>query len=275
MQLSDFFINNPRVAVALSGGVDSSYLLYAARAAGCDIHAYFIKTQFQPEFELIDATQIADSLGIPLTVGTLDVLRDPNVAQNPPDRCYHCKAALFTKLWELARADGFSVLCDGTNADDEDSDRPGIRAGRELGVMSPLRDCALKKPNIRLRAKQAGLFTHDKPAYSCLATRIPTGTEISEEVLTRIGRAEDVLFKIGFSDFRVRLIPPGGARLQMPAGQWEKAASLRAEILAALQPEFDIVALDLTVRDDGVSLNKFKQGLGNRRREERRSGAGN
>ena len=248
MTLRDFFRENPRVAVALSGGVDSSYLVYAARAAGCDARAYFIKSQFQPDFELADAQRLADSVGVPLTVGTLDVLCDPNIAENPPDRCYFCKAAIFTKLWELAGADGYKVLCDGTNADDDDADRPGMRALRELGVVSPLRDCALSKVNIRLRSKQAGLFTHEKPTYSCLATRIPTGTAITEDMLGKFERAEESLFQMGFSDLRVRLIPPGGARLQLPAGQMDSVLEFREEILEALTPEFDSVMLDLTAR---------------------------
>jgi len=248
LQLSDFFSRNTRFAVALSGGVDSSYLLFAARSAGCDVRAYFIKSQFQPEFEKDDAIRIAALAGAPLTVGALDILRDPVVVRNPSDRCYYCKAAILSKLRELARADGFDVLCDGTNADDDDSDRPGMRALREHGVLSPLRDHALTKEDIRRLSKQAGLFTHDKPAYACLATRIPAGMTITEDLLGKVARAEEALFGMGFSDFRVRVVPSGGARLQMPAAQWDRAASLRGEICAALQQEFDSVALDLAAR---------------------------
>ena len=238
----------PRVGVAFSGGVDSSYLLYAAKAAGCDARAYFIKSQFQPQFELDDAVRLADTIGVPLTVGTCDALCDPNVANNPPDRCYYCKNAIVSKLWELARTDGIEVLCDGSNADDDDSDRPGMRALREQGVLSPLRDCGLTKADIRRLSKQAGLFTHDKPSYACLATRIPTNTVITEELLYKIERAESALFGMGFSDFRVRLIPPDGAKLQMPAAQWDLAAARRAEILTALQPYFADVVLDFMLR---------------------------
>jgi len=252
--LEDFFTQNPRFAVAFSGGVDSSYLLYAAKTAGCDVRAYFIKSQFQPEFELDDAKRLADMLGVRLTIRELDILRALDVSRNPEDRCYHCKSAILSALWELARADGISVLCDGSNADDSEGDRPGMRALRELGVKSPLRDSGLTKADIRRLSKQAGLFTHDKPSYACLATRVPSGVEITAELLERIERAENALFGMGFFDFRVRALPPlpgapmFGARLQIPESQWGMAAAKRADILAALKPDFDGVMLDMATR---------------------------
>ena len=246
--LVPFFEENPRIAVAYSGGVDSSYLLYAAKTAGCDVHAYYAKSQFQPEFELNDAKKLTGSIGVPMTVGTLDALGCEDIANNPPDRCYHCKSAILAKLWEMALADGFTVLCDGTNADDMEGDRAGMRALRELGVASPLRDAGLSKEDIRRMSEQAGLFTHDKPSYACLATRIPSGTAITEELLEKIERAEDALFKIGFSDFRVRYLPPGSAKIQMQEAQLDDAAVRRAEILAALRPWFRDVLLDLSPR---------------------------
>ncbi|MCL2124618.1 MAG: ATP-dependent sacrificial sulfur transferase LarE [Oscillospiraceae bacterium] len=248
MQIYNYLKQYPHIAVAFSGGVDSSYLLYAAREAGCQAHAYFIKSQFQPQFEVDDAVRLADSLGVPLTIADFDVLCDPIVANNPPDRCYHCKNAILTKIWELAAADGFDVLCDGSNADDDESDRPGMRARREKGVISPLRECGYRKADIRRLSKEAGLFTHDKPSYACLATRIPTGTAITAEMLDKIERAEKKLSEMGFSDFRVRLIPPGGARIQMPNAQWDAAAAQRGAILAALAPDFDSIAIDLNPR---------------------------
>jgi len=248
MQLQQFFDDNPRIAAAFSGGVDSSYLLYAAKTAGCDVRAYFVKSQFQPGFELDDAVGIAARLGVTLTVEEFSVLNDPAVAANPPDRCYHCKTLMLRRLRELARADGYDVLCDGTNADDDETDRPGMRALREQNVISPLRDCGLDKATIRLLSRQVGLPTHDKPSYSCLATRIPTGTAITTDVLGKIERAEGALSKMGFSDYRVRYQPTGGARIELPDDQIENAASRRAEILTALQPEFQTVTLNLVGR---------------------------
>ena len=248
MSLHEHLKQYPRIGVAFSGGVDSSYLLYAAKAAGCDVRAYLIKSQFQPQFEIEDAVRLADTVGVPLTVGTLDALCDPNVASNPPDRCYYCKSAILGKLWELARADGIEVLFDGSNADDDEADRPGMRAQREQGVVSPLRECGLTKSDIRRLSKQAGLFTHDKPSYACLATRVPAGTHITEDILRKIEYAEGALFGMGFSDFRIRFMTPDGAKLQMPAAQWDSAAAQRTEILAALREHFNSVVLDLEVR---------------------------
>ncbi|MCL1835533.1 MAG: ATP-dependent sacrificial sulfur transferase LarE [Oscillospiraceae bacterium] len=248
MTLNEFFANNPRVAVALSGGADSSYLLYAAKAAGCDTRAYFLKSQFQPRFEHDDAKRAAQFAGAPLVIRELDVLGVGAVAANPPDRCYHCKLAMFTKLREIARADGFDLLCDGTNADDEEGDRPGMRALRELGVVSPLRECGLTKADVRRLSQDAGLFTYRKPSYACLATRIPAGTEITAELLGKIERAEGAMSAMGFSDFRVRLVPPRGAKIQLPEPQFFLALELRGDILAALGGDFDSVALDLAPR---------------------------
>ena len=248
MQLQQFFKQNPRFAVAFSGGVDSSYLLYAANEAGCDVHAYFVKAEFQPHFELNDAINFTKTLDVPLTIETFSVLNEPNVSENPPARCYHCKTIILENLWKLARADGFSILCDGTNADDDEADRPGMKALWEQGVISPLRDSKLDKRKIRILSKKAGLPTHDKPTYACLATRIPTGTTITKEFLRKIERAEEALFKMGFSDFRVRLMPPDTAKVQMPGRQWRKAAAMRKEIVKALDSDFNAILLDLIDR---------------------------
>ena len=174
MTLEQFFKEHPRCALGFSGGVDSSYLLWAAVQAGIDVQPYFIKTPFQPEFELEDAKKLARQLGVELRVVPLR-LPEP-VLENPSNRCYLCKQALFGTLWQLAAREGYGVLLDGTNASDDPADRPGMRALEELEVLSPLRLCGLNKRELRRRSREAGLFTWDKPAYACLATRFPTGT---------------------------------------------------------------------------------------------------
>lgn len=247
MTLSEFFAASPRAALGLSGGVDSAYLLYAARACGADVRPYFIRTPFQPAFELADARALAAQLDVPLTVLDLDVLADPAVAANPPDRCYHCKAALFGALAARARADGYPVLLDGTNASDDADDRPGMRALRELGVRSPLRACGLTKEEIRRLAREAGLAVWDKPAYACLATRVPTGRTITAADLARVERAEAALHGLGFADFRVRLYGDG-ARIQLKEKQLAAALTRRGDILDALRPDFTAVLLDLETR---------------------------
>ena len=146
---------------------------------------YYVKTPFQPRFELDDALRLTKELGTELTVIEYDILNDGLVAANPADRCYHCKKKLFGLLLrERAANDGFSLIIDGTNASDDAGDRPGMRALGELCVRSPLRECGLTKAEIRARSKEAGLFTWNKPAYACLATRVPTGRPIERELFS-------------------------------------------------------------------------------------------
>ena len=177
--LQAFFTNNPKIALAFSGGVDSAYLLYAAKTFGADVKAYYVKTPFQPEFEYEDALRLAEQLGADMVTIHLDVLSDSAITENPKNRCYFCKKRIFTAILKQAKVDGYSLIIDGTNASDDASDRPGMVALQELSVRSPLRECCLTKEEIRRLSKEAGLFTHDKPAYACLATRIPTGTAIT------------------------------------------------------------------------------------------------
>ena len=247
MELRDFFQECPKVALGFSGGVDSAYLLYAALDHGAQVRPYFIKTAFQPQFELEDARRLCAQLGVELTVVELDVLQIPGVAENPPDRCYHCKRALFGRLRQQAQADGYTVLIDGTNASDDAGDRPGMRALGELSVRSPLRECGISKAQVRALSKEAGLFTWDKPAYACLATRVPTGEAITPETLRKVEAAEEALFSLGYSDLRVRVFH-GAARLQLPGQQLGQAAKEREAISQALSPWFDTVLLDLKER---------------------------
>ena len=247
MTLADYFHAHPRAALAFSGGVDSAYLLWAGKHYGCDLTAYYVRTAFQPEFEFRDARRLAEAVGVPMVVVEADILSVPLAAANGPDRCYHCKRALFTKLWEQARRDGHTLLLDGTNASDDAGDRPGMKALRELAVESPLRLCGLTKADVRAASKEAELFTWDKPAYACLATRVPTGQAITKEDLARVEKSEDALFALGFTDFRVRLLADA-ARIQLPEDQWDRAAGQRKKILAALKPWFSAVTLDLETR---------------------------
>lgn len=248
MELSDFFRENPRAALAFSGGTDSAYLLYEALQCGAEVRPYYVKTPFQPRFELDDVLRLTKELGTELTVIEYDILNDGLVAANPADRCYHCKKKLFGLLLrERAANDGFSLIIDGTNASDDAGDRPGMRALGELCVRSPLRECGLTKAEIRARSKEAGLFTWNKPAYACLATRVPTGRPIERELLQRVEGAESELFALGFTDFRVRLFHEA-ARIQLPAAQMAAALERRGDILARLKKYFDTILLDMETR---------------------------
>ena len=218
MELKDFFEVIKRVAVAFSGGVDSSYLLYAAKKHGADVTAYYVKSQFQPEFEFEDAKKIAELTGAEMKVLKVDALSDPRVRANPADRCYWCKRNIMGAVTRAAAGDGFALIIDGTNASDPSDDRPGMRALKEFGIRSPLRECGITKAEVRERSKEAGLPVWDKPAYACLATRIQTGEEITEEDLARTEKAEAAISDMGFRDFRVRL-RGGNALLQVTSEQ--------------------------------------------------------
>lgn len=247
MELSEFFRSHPAGAVAFSGGVDSSLLVWAAARYGSDWRAYYVHSPFQPAFELADARQVAGQCGLPLTVLDVDVLQNETVAANPPDRCYHCKRLLFSAILDQARRDGCPLVIDGTNASDDAGDRPGMRALRELEVRSPLRECGLTKAGVRRLSREAGLPTWDKPAYACLATRVPAGTALTAELLRSVEAAEAALTELGFRDFRVR-VRQGMALVQVTETQWPLAAARRDEIQKRLRPLFESTALDLAPR---------------------------
>ncbi len=247
MTLQDFFAVCPEAAVAFSGGVDSAYLLYAAGRYARRVQAYYVQSAFQPAFEREDARRLAGELGVDMRLLTLDVLAVPGVRENPPDRCYHCKKAIFAAIREAAAADGFSVVLDGTNASDDAGDRPGMRALGELDVRSPLRECGLTKEEIRRLSREAGLFTWDKPAYACLATRIPAGEVLTGEKLHATEEAEAYLSSLGFTDFRIRS-QEGNARIQLPEAQLLRLVERREEIRKNLKRLYRTVSLDLEVR---------------------------
>lgn len=249
MELQEFFSQHPRVALAFSGGVDSAYLLYAAVQCGAQVRPYYVKTAFQPQFEYEDALRLADQLGVPMKTIHLNSLDDPQVAANPGNRCYYCKRHIFTAIIQAAREEGLPLLLDGTNASDQADDRPGMQALRELEVLSPLRLCGLTKAEIRRRSREAGLFTWDKPAYACLATRIPTGTAITLEDLQRTERCEAFLMELGFSGFRIRLMD-GCARLEMPEAQFPMLLAHREAVLERLKKDYTRVLLDLEARHE-------------------------
>ena len=247
MTLQEFFTEHPKAALGCSGGVDSSYLLWAAVNAGADIAPYYIQTAFQPAFELEDAQRLCAQIGVKLNVIRLDALADPRVAANPANRCYYCKVGLFGALRARAKADGYDLLLDGTNASDDAGDRPGMKALREMEVRSPLRECGLTKADVRRLSREAGLPTWDKPAYACLATRVPTGTALTAELLRSVEAAESALAELGFRDFRVR-VRHSLALVQVTEEQWPLAAACRDEIQRRLRPLFESTALDLTPR---------------------------
>jgi uncharacterized protein len=247
MTLKDFFEENPKTALAFSGGVDSAYILYAARESGADVHAYYVKSDFQPEFEFEDAKRLAAELGAEMTVIYLDVLGDPDVENNPKDRCYHCKKHVFRAIMERAEKDGYEIILDGTNASDDPGDRPGVRALREYGVRSPLRECGLTKDRIRELSREAGLFTWDKPAYACLATRIKTDQKILYSDLKAVEACEGLMMELGLRDLRVR-VRGRNALVQIRKEDFERYMDNKEEIEGTIRRYFDDVSLDPVFR---------------------------
>ena len=199
-------------------------------------------------FEARDALRMAETLGASVTVLQADVLACPAVAANPPDRCYHCKKVIMSTIKAAAEADGYTVLLDGTNFSDDVDERPGWRALGEAGVLSPLRLCGLTKETIRERSRRAGLFTWDKPAYACLATRVRTGQPLDEKTLFAVEAAENALLWLGFSDFRVRTFE-GRARLEFTADQIGEARERFEAIRALLAPYFTQIESELRERE--------------------------
>ena len=247
MDLRGFFSKYPKVALAFSGGVDSAYLLSEAMDYAKEVRAYYVNTIFQPKFELEDAQRLAGDLKADLKVISLDLTGEEKILSNPSNRCYYCKKKIFSAIQKEAALDGFSLLLDGTNASDQVDDRPGMKVLNELHVLSPLRLCGLTKEEIRHRSREKGLFTWNKPAYACLATRIPSGQRIQAVDLKQTEIAEDYLFQLGFSDFRVRNLD-GKAKLELREEDLPRLLTHREDIVENLKKSYQAVYLDLEVR---------------------------
>ena len=228
-----------RVGVGFSGGVDSTFLLWAAlRALGREnVLAVIADTPTLPRREFAEALRMAEQLGAQASVVRTRELDDPAYAANPPERCYICKAHIFSLISDEAAAKGFDVVLDGSNADDAGDYRPGRRAALELGVKSPLEEIGAGKQEIRAWSEDAGLPTARKPAMACLASRIPFGTPVTAEALAQIERAEAALHDLGFPHCRVRHhgevarveVPEGDiARLLEPRLRQQVAQSVKA-----------------------------------------------
>ncbi len=247
MNLNTFFKENNKIALAFSGGTDSAFLLWSAIENGADVTAFFVKSAFQPQFELDDANRLAEDLGAKLVILELNPLADEKVARNEKDRCYHCKNTIFSAILNAAKEHGYEAVCDGTNASDDENDRPGMVALKEMKVLSPLRICGITKAQVREFSRKAGLFTYDKPSYACLATRIETGCPITIPDLEKVEKSEYSLMELGFSDFRIRL-RNGDAVLQLRQSQFPLFSEKRGEIIEKLNGTFNNIYLDLNTR---------------------------
>jgi uncharacterized protein len=190
--------------IAFSGGVDSSFLAYRAKSlSGLSVMAVTIRTPYMPAREISEAADFAEKQGIDHKI--IDMEFPESIRHNPTERCYLCKRTLFSEILAFARKNNFKYVIDGTNADDSGELRPGLKALRELGIMSPLAEAGLTKSDIRALSQRAGLPLWDKPAMACLLTRIPYDTKVTAGMLKMIEKAEDLLFERGYPGTRVRM----------------------------------------------------------------------
>ena len=245
--------------VAFSSGVDSTFLLRVAHEElGEHVVAATIRSHTFPKRELDEAAAFCRAEGVRHVVIDSDELNIPGFAENPPDRCYHCKKELFSKLLAFARENGLAVVLEGSNLDDDGDYRPGRRAIRELGVRSPLHEAGLTKAEIRALSREMGLATADKPSFACLASRFPYGERITAEGLARVGRAEEWLRGAfaGLAQLRVRCHGGTVARIEVAPSDIPRLATRAADISSALRTMgFAYVSLDLQGYRTG-SLNE-------------------
>lgn len=194
------------VLVAFSGGVDSTFLMAAARDTLGRERALAVtaRSPTYPVHEFNEAKELAADLDVEQVVINSEELDDERFSANSPDRCYYCKLTLFAELNRIAKERGLQCVADGTNSDDTNDYRPGMRAASELGIRHPLQEAGLTKDDIRALSAQMGLATYDKPAVACLASRFPYGDRITAEGLERVAAAESVLRTMGYREFRVR-----------------------------------------------------------------------
>jgi uncharacterized protein len=194
-----------KALVAFSGGVDSTLLLkVASDVLGENVLAVIASSKTYPEREIREAEKLAKKIGVRCKIIRTGELRNPEFLKNDPRRCYHCKQELFSRLKKIARTEGIPYVLDGANSDDLRDFRPGAKAGKELGIRSPLKEAGLTKAEIRTLSKRYGLPTWDKPSLACLASRFPYMTPIEEKGLKQVGAAEDFLLSLGMKQVRVR-----------------------------------------------------------------------
>lgn len=243
--------------IAFSGGVDSAFLTKIAyQTLGHKTLAVTAVSETYTQSELVEAKELAQSIGIHHEIIQTEELANPNFFNNPPQRCYYCKKELYGKLRDLANGLQLQYIIDGTNADDLGDFRPGHSAARELGVRSPLREVGLNKEEIRTLSKELGLPTWNKPAMACLSSRFPYGDTITIAKLEQVRKGEEFLKSKGFSQFRVR--HHGAlARIEIPLAELPQLTlePLRLEVIAYLKSlGFAYVTLDLAGFSSG-SMN--------------------
>jgi uncharacterized protein len=254
-----------KVAIGLSGGVDSTFLLtVAVDTLGIEnCLAVIVDSAVNNIDDINQAVKFCTDRNINYVKADYDVFTIPGFAMNPKDRCYICKMQIFSSIITIAKSRGISFVADGSNADDDNDYRPGMRAIKELNVVSPLKTAGLTKTEIRSYSKDLGLATHDKPSAPCYATRFPYGSEITIDRINMIAAAEKFLKSKGFSQVRVRLHSVNDSYIigiiELAPEEKEKVCdtSLMTDISLELEKiGFDYVTLDLKGYKMG-NLNRF------------------
>jgi uncharacterized protein len=244
--------------VAFSGGVDSTFLLAVAnQVLGENVLAVTARSVIHPSSETAEAVKFAEERGIQHVVFHSNELSLPEFVANGPDRCYHCKICISQRLIEIAEAKGINHVAHAANMNDLDDYRPGLRAAREMGLLSPLIDVKLGKDEIRFLSREMGLSTWGKPSMACLASRIPYWDLISEEKLKMVAAAEEFLANKGFSRFRVRH-HGHVARIEVQSADIKKFTSgnLRDDVVETFRNiGFSYITIDLAGYASG-SMNR-------------------
>jgi uncharacterized protein len=245
-------------AVAFSGGADSTLMLRVARDAigASRIIALTVVTPYMVRQEISDAIELCEGLGVRQEL--VEMPMPETIEDNPPDRCYHCKRAMFGRLLAAAQEQGRSVVLDGSNLDDTDDYRPGLQALRELGVRSPLIECGITKAQVRAMARDLDLPTWQKPSNACLLTRLPYNRQVSMDRLQQIEEAERFLDARGFQWVRVRLHDDALVRVEVAPEQRGRLLDEADEVVAALRAlGLRHVTMDLL----GYRLGSMNEGL--------------
>ena len=258
--LKEYLFDLGSVAVAFSSGVDSTFLLYVAHQV-LGKHAIAVTAQSCsfPKRELNEAKAFCDSHGITHFICQSEELDIEGFRQNPKNRCYLCKHELFEKIWEIAKQNGISAVAEGSNMDDNGDYRPGLIAVKELGIKSPLRDAELTKAEIRELSKELGLPTWNKQSFACLSSRFVYGETISEEKLSMVDQAEQLLLDLGFHQVRVRI---HGELARIEIEKSEMGRFLDPETAGQIARRFhEIGFLYVTLDLDGYQMGSMNKAL--------------
>jgi uncharacterized protein len=245
-RLKEILHEDERILIAFSGGLDSSFLAWvAAEVLGDGALLVTLDSEAMPRSELLEAEKIARSLGLRHRIVGSRILESEDIADNPPDRCALCKRADANTLKRIAEEEGIGRVADGVNLSDYDDYRPGIRASDEEGIIHPLAEAGLAKPDIRALAREMGLPFWDKPPMACLASRIPYGERITPDNLRMVEEAEDFLLGLGLRTVRVR-VSGRTARIEVEETDLDRVLGMREEVARELHRiGFSYICLDL------------------------------